>query len=859
MKRIITILFFLAAIVTTTHAYDFMVDGLCYNYNDDGVSVTLTYQNSLEGGYLNLNGDLIIQQSVLHEGKSYTVTAIDFAAFRNCKNLTSVTIPYGLTSIGDIAFQYCTGLTSVFFSNSVTTIGGGAFYGCTSLTSVSIPSSTTSIGISTFLDCSSLSSIIVDEDNNKYDSRDNCNAIIDTETNNLMIGCKNTTIPNTVTSIGEQSFMYCGLTTLNIPNSVKTIGMQAFSNCSNLTSVTIPNSVTMIGIQAFRNCHGLKSVTVGNSVTEISDGAFEYCNSLTSLTIGNSVTRIGELAFASCSEISGTLTIPNSVTEIGKGAFYNCSKLNSVIIGNSVTTICMQAFYGCRDISVYMPQSVTTIGEKAFSQCNSLVIYNKRKEPITIPNDVFEYTYSVYLYVPLGSSNNYQNTNVWNNFNIIEYDYNTNFMFDGLCYRINNNKAVVTYQIPNNYGASYIKLNGELNIPSIVTHNESSYSVTDIDENAFHNCYGINSVIIPNTVSSIGKNSFNHCSYITTLYIPSSVNYIGNGAFNDCNALTAVNITDLSAWCNIDFNFGGSNNPLYYAHHLYLNGTEIKNLIIPDDVFMIKPSAFYGCTGLNSVIIPNSVIDIGNSTFYDCSGLTSVSFGNSLTKISEYSFSGCTKLTSVTIPSSVTSIDNNAFRSCTSLIKVKIPNSVTSIGSCAFSNCTSLTTVNIPSSVTLINNGAFECCSGLTSVTIPNSVTQIDEEAFSGCTGLKYIYCNIIEPLNISSNVFENVNKPSCTLYVPIGSGEAYHNANVWKDFNIVEYDFSGIDTIINDDVMIGVDGLNIVVKGVANPKTTIYDLNGRTIYQGSQAIITIPQHGIYIIDVNGKKSKILI
>ena len=253
--RVQLMLVLIIVTVFSVEAYDFMENGIAYNINEDGASVEVTYQRLAQSGYSNLSGDIVIPSSVYNNGTEYTVTSIGRDAFRNCINLTSVVIPISVTKISFKSFMGCSGLTSVEIPGSVTEIGESAFYDCINLSSLHIPGSVTSIEPSAFYYCGGLSSITVEESNAFYDSRDNCNAIIETSTNTLIAGCKNTIIPGSVTSIGYGAFYYCtSLTSITIPNSVKSIGSSAFTYCYNLTSVTIPNSVMSIGTLAFRQC-----------------------------------------------------------------------------------------------------------------------------------------------------------------------------------------------------------------------------------------------------------------------------------------------------------------------------------------------------------------------------------------------------------------------------------------------------------------------------------------------------------------------------------------------------------------------------------------------------------------------------
>ena len=222
------------------------IDGIYYYLHGNNAEVT---KHGVVRGY---HGNIIIPGTITYNGKTYNVTSIGGAAFMDCKGLTSVTIP-----------------------NSVTNIDMSAFNGCSGLTSVTIPNSVTSISDYAFSYCYGLTSMKVESGNTKYDSRNNCNAIIETASNTLIAGCKNTVIPNSVMTIGKRAFSGCsGLTSVTIPNSVTSIGGAAFVGCEGLTSITIPNSVTTIGNYAFSGCTGLTSVTIPESVKSIGFNTF---------------------------------------------------------------------------------------------------------------------------------------------------------------------------------------------------------------------------------------------------------------------------------------------------------------------------------------------------------------------------------------------------------------------------------------------------------------------------------------------------------------------------------------------------------------------------------------------------------
>ena len=323
-----------------------------------------------------------------------------------------IVIPNSVTEIGWYAFYGCTGLTSISIPNSVTWIGGSAFSGCTGLTSVTIPNSVMDVGEGAFSGCTGLTSIVVEDGNKVYDSRSNCNAIIETSTNTLIQGCKTTIIPNSVTEIGVSAFSGCAaLTSVTIPNSVTSIGVEAFFGCTGLTSITIPNSVTSIGGAAFSGCTGLMSIVVenGNKVYDSRSNCNAIIETSTNTLIQGCKTTI----------------IPNSVTSIGGYAFYGCTGLMSIIIPNSVTSIGICAFSGCTGLtSVTIPNGVTSIGYEAFSGCTDLtqVICYADVPPVISgeygspsPFDTDRLTL-MSLYVPVSAIDKYKEADIWKDF-----------------------------------------------------------------------------------------------------------------------------------------------------------------------------------------------------------------------------------------------------------------------------------------------------------------------------------------------------------------------------------------------------------------------------------------------------------
>lgn len=325
-------------------------------------------------------------------------TEIGDDAFRNCRALTSITIPEGVTSIGYGAFEGCSSLTDLHVADlkSYLSISMGdsysqpfystdssktcrVFVGNTEVTSIVIPERVVSIPKYTFRNCKNITSVTIPEGATSIGS-------------GAFYGCSaltSITIPEGVTSIGDSAFRGCSaLTSVVIPAGVTSISNQAFCRCSALTSITIPKGVTSIGDSAFSFCSALTSVVIPKGVTFIDDQAFCDCSALSSVTIPEGVTEISYGAFAGCSKLT-SVTIPEGVTSIGGLAFEYCSSLTSITIPAGVTSIGDQAFYYCSALtSVTIPEGVTEIGEGAFEKCSSLTSVTV-PSGYTVPDGVF--------------------------------------------------------------------------------------------------------------------------------------------------------------------------------------------------------------------------------------------------------------------------------------------------------------------------------------------------------------------------------------------------------------------------------------------------------------------------------------
>ncbi|GHS85454.1 hypothetical protein FACS1894201_05160 [Bacteroidia bacterium] len=706
----------------------------------------------------------------------YGVMSIGSSAFYSCSDLTSVEIPNSVTSIGDQAFYSCSGLTSVEIPNSVTSIGDQAFQNCSGLTSVTIGNSVTSIRSYTFSGCSGLTTFNVGSGNIRYSSE---NGVVYSKAKDTIVAYPTGktgafTIPNSVTSIGDQAFYSCiGLTSVEIPNSVTSIGSSAFSGCSGLTSVEIPNSVTSIGNYAFSGCNGLS-------------------------TVNYNAKNIPNFSSASNSPFYNTISIVN--------------------IGDSVQTLPNYVFSGCSNLLIVK------------TTCTTPQIISSTAFPADLSNR--------FLFVPETAIDTYKAANVWKNFGTIvkpdtvaiswnigtpnatdvkaEYEIATHTL------TISGTGAMKDYTYESSAPWRYLPIKTAIIQSGVTSIGSSAFSgcsgltsvtipnsVTSIGSSAFSGCSGLTSVTIPNSVTSIGDWAFQNCSGLTSVTIGNSVTSIGSLAFSGCSGLTSVTIpnsvTSIGSYAfyncigltTVNFN---ADSCASFSSNVWYNDTNIVTVNIGNNVKVIPNYAFYNFRKLTSITIPNSVMRIGDRAFYGCSGVTgSLTIPNGVMSIGIAAFQGCSGLTgNLTIPNSVTSIAGDSFQGC------KLTSFNVEIGNIRYKSENGVVytktmdtlvaypggktgAFTIPNSVTSIEAWAFADCSGLTgSLTIPNSVTSIGEGAFYRCIGLTSVTNLNPVPQTITSDVFTNVSLSSDTLYVPTGSLAAYQAADVWKEFGTI-------------------------------------------------------------------------
>ena len=752
------LLFLLMLLPLLASADPVEIGGIYYNLSGGNASVA----PNPNGKY---SGSIIIPESVTYGDATYSVTSIGDRAFEDCSGLTSITIPNGVTSIGGQAF-FGAGLTSVTIPNSVKSIGTQAFAHC-GLKSVTIPSSVTDIRIYAFQYCSGLESIVVESGNPVYDSRENCNAIIETAKNSLVVGCKTTVIPNSVTFIGHGAFFgRRDLTTITIPNSVTSIGSEAFADCSGLTSITIPSSVTSIGYCSFGTQQGLSinmtSVTsLATTPPQANEIAFTKFDIPLYVPKG---TRDAYLAASPWNKFKEIIEIDNT-DEDEKKAYAVLNDNNTVLTfyyDNQKAArngMDVGPFYGYNknDLPSWYGQreSITSVVfDASFANCTTLTstaywfcslqnlssitgISNLKTDNVTDMQDMF----AGCSHLTSLDLKEFKTDNVTD----------MSRMFDG-CSGLTSLDLTgfKTDNVTNMHGMFY-GCSGltSLDLTGVRTDNVtdmggmfgSCFNLTSLDVSGFKTdnvmdmscvfqaCFGLTSLDVSGFKTDNVTNMldmFSFCSGLTSLDVTGfktdNVTNMG-GMFRDCSGLTNLDVTGFKTDIVTDM------------HEMFDRCSGLTSLDVTGfktDNVTDMGGMFSGCSGLTNLDVTGFKTDKVTSMwnmFARCSGLTNLDVtGFKTDKVTnmESMFWGCSNLMS---------LDVTGFKT----------DNVTNMRA-MFSGCSGLTSLDVTGfktdNVTDMRSMFFGC-SGLKSLDVTGFKTDNVMDMgwlFSGCSSLKTIY-----------------------------------------------------------------------------------------------------------------------
>ncbi len=683
--KTLAILMACLALALPANAYDFVKDGIYYNINGNGTSVSVTYKDT---NYNSYSGTVNIPATVTYNETTYNVTSIGVSAFNNCTDLIRVVIPNSVQYIMNYAFQNCTGLINITLPASLSAVYNNVFSGCTSLKSIiclkpnpGFCTNTNNFPTSVYSDAK----LIVPQG---YMSNYQSSSLWSNFSTIEEMDCDFAVDAIFYKDLGDNK------AEVTYPNSSYTYFSNYYTG-----DVVIPSTVT----------HGGKTYTV----TAIHPSTFYYCHYLSSVSIPTTVSSIGIYAFYDCTSLT-SCTIPEGVESIEYCTFGNCSQLSSVVI----------------------PSSVNWIAQNVFVNCNALTSITCRATTPPICTDSSCFPTAAYsnatLYVPDNAVSQYQSASVWQNFsNIVgkSYDFESN----GIYYRITGtNTAEVTYKDLN-----FNSYSGLVRIPSTVTHEGTVYTVTAIGASAFRQSSGLTGVTIPGSVTVIDYAAFYNCtaltqitiystlrtigdyafrqSGLTSIYIPYGVQSIGRACFYGCSALTSATIP-------------GSVQSL--GELCFMRCESLQNVSFGQGFTEIPLQCFTYCTDLNSITIPSSVKKYDHYSFYN-TGFTSLDLSEGVDTIGYRAFGACLNLTSISFPASVRFIDEAPLEECPSLAEITVdganPN-YSAVDNVLYDKQQTRLIRYAPQKTEVITQSAYNC-------------TTIDDYAFEDATNL--LYCVI--------------------------------------------------------------------------------------------------------------------
>ena len=686
---------------------------------------------------------LRIKHIVIESG----ITSIGNFAFCRCNYAESISIPGTVKTIGNGAFYTMHALTSIDIPDSVKIIGDSAFLGCHALESITIGSGVETLEYSAFKWCSVLKSMHVSADNPVFDSREDCNAIIETATNTLVRGGVNTVIPASVTAIGYGAFHgYEEITEMHIPESITHIDGAAFQDCENLVSIYLPKTLQSINAFAFEGCESIQDAYfMGSREDNHIQWQTGYHEVLFDVPWHYSKGVCGENVNYSIDWPTGTLTITGTGAmedfNTSDSPFYNEKYIKNVVISNGITHIGQYTFTGCDEITgVAIPESLQSVGTAAFRDTAKLtdVYYCGGAAEW---NQIGISAYNQYL---LNATKHYDCLSG-------KCGDNITYLFNGTTSTLVGTGEMYDYESGDSpfYGESAIK--------NIVIGG----GITRIGNNAFGYCTGLTDVSIPTTVTSIGNRAFVGCGKLAAVEYPGTQDEwddiaigSGNGLLTNVkpqmvkgscgktarysyNPKTGV-LTITGTGAMYDYSVGGAP---WYENHVFITA-----VVIDDNISAIGANAFADCMNMTSVSIGRLVDTIGDGAFNGCDKLATVNYARTQADWDEISIGeNNAPLTNIK-PQYGGKCGANAtyhFDPASGTLTISGSGAMEDYGSAYpgyYGLRESITAIQINEGITHIGNIAFYNLQNVESVSIPTTVTSIGRSAFQYCYGLTDVY-----------------------------------------------------------------------------------------------------------------------
>lgn len=750
---------------TNINGYLVVLDNITYSYHFE--NATATCLGNIEN---NVEGVILIKDTFTYNDKQYYVTSIAPEAFKDCTTLTGVIIPASVTTVGQNAFAGCITLAKnaypehisnpfthgvsiafpadgvieddVIYNNDKTSI---LFVGIEHSGEFRIPSSVSHIGKNAFHSCAAIESLVFE---------DHSEPLVHDEGafNGMNLTSFHMGRNASGTFIAAESL--AGLTSLTFGSGITELPARAFKGCVNLTEVAIPSTISTISASAFEGCTSLSNISIDQSVKVIEANAFKNCEQLTNLELPSALTTIGDSAFDGCIAIT-TLTIPENVASIGAGSFKDCPITDLTF--NAFNCTACGAFVGNTYRAAFSKTVRNlTIGSNVTSIPAYFLTDGSQIQNLSFPNKVTRIGHSAF-----------------NNSNMLKSVYIGAGISSVESGMFGDRRIPKMYWLANTPPANYNSLRGLVNYTSNTQYEftDGSKPVPAIVYSFLSSKFEVDGVVYVPVSPSDRTCDVIDCNYYATaeeVVIPEKATYQGV-------AMSVLNISDYAFY----------DNPYF------------STLTLSEILDKIGNSAFEKCSKIKSLTFPAAISAIGDNAFGGCSSVENITFNDERTDLDVISlghnnngglFTDC-PISTLYIGRKLdyTPYNDSPFSSIKTLKEVEIADYEVKVGDYQFYNCSNLQKLKIGNGVKTIGDWAFSGCYSLEYYSAGAAVESIGEEAFSDCTGVTDFYSYSVVPPVCGNQALDDINKWSCTLYVPANSLTAYQQQPQWKDFFIIE------------------------------------------------------------------------